>query len=71
MADSRVWKSEIEIFPDAGGWQTEESDSQKLNFFTERQAADGRIWQKNSIFFLTDVGGWQTVESGSKEFKFL
>ena len=36
MADSRVWKSEIEIFPDAGVWQTAEYDSQKLKFFTDR-----------------------------------
>ena len=36
MADSRVWKSEIEIFLDAGGWQTAESDGQKLKFFTDR-----------------------------------
>ena len=61
MADSRVWQQRIQIFSTDGvGWQTVESDSQKLKFLID----SGR-WQtaesesQKSIFLLILAGGRQ------------
>ena len=57
---------------DAGGWQTLQFESQKLNFFL-LMAVGGRrqsLTAKNLIFFI-DAGRWQTTESKSQKSKYF